>query len=121
MEGIELLCFLPILFDQRTKCACSHDQWSLADFQYGQMVKSHFAVWSSSKSDSQNFLAPVLAGNTMPLEVTTLSVGQVGVQKIFLVSTICACVSYPMHMKSLHGHRLQTRIVWCYRSLRSPM
>jgi len=59
-EGVELLCFR-ILLGQRTKCACS--QQSSADFQHSETDKSHFAVWSSSKSDGQNFLTLVLAVN----------------------------------------------------------
>jgi len=46
-EGMELLCFLPYTIGSKDKCVCS--QWSSADFQYGQTVKSHFAVQSSSK------------------------------------------------------------------------
>ena len=58
-KGWSCFAFFHMLLGQMTKCACS--QQSLADFQYGQMVKSHFAVQSSNKSDSQNFLDPGLS------------------------------------------------------------
>jgi len=46
-EGVESLHFR-ILLGQRTKYACG--QQSSADFQYCQMVKSHFAVRSSGQA-----------------------------------------------------------------------
>ena len=47
-KGVELLSFFLILLGQRTKYVCS--QQSSANFQYGQTVKSHFAVLSSGQT-----------------------------------------------------------------------
>ena len=45
-EGVESLWFL--LYNIGSKGVCN--QQSLADFQYSQTVKSHFAVWSSGQA-----------------------------------------------------------------------
>ena len=41
-QGVESLRFLPHIIRSKDKCACI--QQSLADFQYGQTLKSNFAV-----------------------------------------------------------------------------
>ena len=53
MKGWSYFVFFRVLLGQKTEGVRS--QRSSADFQYGLTVKSHFAVWSSSKSDSQYF------------------------------------------------------------------